>query len=144
GGRVFTAVNITNSHGVVGRPGIVHADGEAEVIARLRRRMRRIDPDSRQSAPVPNARGALGRMLIRGAFPLSLGHGLIALSDLRPDLASYQIIDGRMDAAPNTRNARLIGRIVIGSPLQRHRRRRALFKTQYVVAESAQATWEVR
>src|SRR5437773_10565413 len=60
-GGVLAAVNVANSAiGVIRRPGVIHADRETEIIARLRRRMRAVLPDRRQGPFIPNARHAVG------------------------------------------------------------------------------------
>ena len=60
GGGVFGAIDVTHRHRVVSRPGVIHADGETEVIARLRGRMRRVDADGRERTFVPDASDAVG------------------------------------------------------------------------------------
>src|SRR6266404_96384 len=61
GGGMFTAIEVTHgSIRIVSRPGIPHADGEAEKIARLCWRMRCIDADCGQSSFIPHASDAVG------------------------------------------------------------------------------------
>src|SRR6266576_946242 len=58
---MFAAKDVT--HGsicVVSRPGIPHAGGEAEKVARLSRRMGCIDADGGQSSFIPHASNAVG------------------------------------------------------------------------------------
>src|SRR2546423_14840587 len=57
---MFAAINVAHGHRIVSRPGIVHADREAEVIACLRRRMGPIDSDGADGALIPNAGDAIG------------------------------------------------------------------------------------
>src|SRR5882672_4713615 len=59
-GGMFTAIDVTHgSIRIVSRPGIPHADGEAEKIARLCWRMRCIDADCAQSSFIPHASDAV-------------------------------------------------------------------------------------
>ena len=53
---VFAAINVTHrAVHVVSRPGVVHADGKTEEVARLGRRMGRVSPDGRERSFIPNA-----------------------------------------------------------------------------------------
>src|SRR5438093_1527934 len=58
--RVFGAIDETDGQRVVSRPGVVHADRETKVIARLRRWMRTIDSNSPDGSFIPNAGDAVG------------------------------------------------------------------------------------
>src|SRR6185295_17365182 len=57
---MLAAIDVTHGHGVVSRPGIIHADRKTEVIARLCRRMRRVYPDGGERSFIPDTRDAVG------------------------------------------------------------------------------------
>ena len=60
-GGVFAAIDVTHRPiGVVGRPGVIHADRKTEEVARLGRRMRCIHPDGGERSFVPNAGDTVG------------------------------------------------------------------------------------
>ena len=64
---VFAAIDVAHRVAVVGRPRVIHGHGKAEVIARLRRRMRRVLPDGGEGAFVPDPRDAVGRSRVSRA-----------------------------------------------------------------------------
>ena len=64
---VLAAIDVAHRVAVVSRPRVIHGDGEAEVVARLRRRMRRVLPDGRERALIPDARDAVGCSGLRRA-----------------------------------------------------------------------------
>src|ERR1044071_2472186 len=82
-----------------------------------------------------------------------VGHGAVEIlfcqrPDVFPDLRTYaatdQIIDWRMDTAPNARDPGLVGGVVIGGPLQGDRLGGPVFKAEDIVRIGAQAAWEER
>src|ERR1041385_5164828 len=59
-------------------------------------------------------------------------------------MAPGKVIYGRMNTAPNTRDAGLIGGVIVAGPLQIQWLRWPLFKTKHVIGINPEPTGEIR
>src|ERR1051325_7559180 len=90
------------------------------------------------------ANGEVDSGIGHGSIPVLLDQRPDACADLCSSAAAYQVIDRRVDTAPDARDAGLVGGVIVSGPLQGDGNGRPVFKAQDVVAVSAEAAWEIR